>query len=88
MYPPFFHIYGIAVIAVSSQPLFLLLFNYIIRALVALVGVLMLTGVLLPPGMDSALVRTFGVVFTLFGVYRVVSYYTAQRRLQRDDEKE
>lgn len=72
----------------SAQPPFLLILNYSIRALVAVVGVLMLAGVLFPPGMDSALARTFGGVFTLFGIYRVVSYYTAQRRLQHDDEKE
>lgn len=72
----------------SAQPSLLLILNYIVRALVALVGVLMLIGVLMPPGIESGLVRTFGVVFTLFGLYRVVSYYTAQRRSQRDDEKE
>lgn len=48
----------------------------------------MLVGVLQLPNVDSSLIRTFGIVFTLFGVYRVVSYYTAQRRLQRDDERE
>lgn len=68
----------------SSPPLLVHIINYLVRGLIVVIGLLLVLGWLLPPKTEPGLMRTFGVVFILFGLYRVVSYYTAQKRLQRE----
>ena len=62
--------------------------NYTVRGLIVLLGVLLFFGVIVPPQADTAMVRVFGVVFILFGLYRIATYYTAQKRSRREQERE
>jgi predicted RND superfamily exporter protein len=67
----------------------LLIVNYAARGMVVLVGVLWVSG-LIPATAADANVRMFGVVFILFGVYRLATFYTQQleyRHHQRDDDE-
>ncbi len=66
------------------MPKYLLILNYVVRSMVALVGV----GILFLPtpvgGTDTTMLRTMGIVFILFGVYRVASFYHQQNQLRRE----
>jgi len=64
------------------------IFNYTIRGLIIVFGMLLLLGVIAPPRADAAMTRIFGIVFILFGIYRIATYYTAQKRFAREQERE
>ncbi len=83
-----FSSYNIAVIAMSSHSAIGSIINYGIRSLIILFGLLLLTGVVAPPQTDTAMLRVFGVIFILFGSYRIATYYTAQKRSSREQERE
>lgn len=72
----------------SSQSSLLRIVNYLTRGVIVIIGLLLLLGWLIPPRADAGLMRTFGIIFILFGLYRIVSYYSAQKRLQRENERE
>jgi hypothetical protein len=72
----------------SSQSTLFHVLNYLTRGVIVVIGLLLLLGWLLPPKADAGMMRTFGIVFILFGLYRIVSYYSAQKRLQRENERE
>lgn len=59
--------------------------NYGIRILIILLGISFLSGIFnpLPDGYDKSVLRVFGVVFILFGIYRIVSYRSATSRYLR-----
>jgi hypothetical protein len=60
--------------------------NYAVRGLIVLIGILLFFGVLTPDYRGDALpLKVVGVVFVLFGVYRIVMYYTAQQRYLNND---
>ena len=66
--------------------------NYVIRAMVIMVGILLLSGILLPQNFDSSFINIMGVIFILFGAYRIITYYSQVKRYgtinKRGDENE
>lgn len=62
--------------------------NYTIRGLIVIVGLLILFGGIVLPQVDAKANTVFGIVFILFGLYRIAMYYTAQKRLEREQEEE
>lgn len=59
--------------------------NYAARGMVALVGVLWVSGVI--PGFNSDVnVRMFGIVIILFGVYRVAMYWNQRQAEQHNED--
>ena len=75
--------------------MFMHILNYTVRGAIVLIGVLLLTGVLFPKNADATLMRVFGVVFILFGVYRIAMYYMQVKKYnfqitneEDDDESE
>jgi hypothetical protein len=66
----------------------LLILNYAARGMVVVVGLIWVSGLLPGIGHDVNL-RMFGIVFILFGLYRLATFYTQQieyRRYQHDEE--
>jgi hypothetical protein len=67
----------------------LLYFNYATRGMVVLIGLIWVAGIVPLVRYDTNL-RMFGVVFILFGVYRLATFYTQQMEYKRyrdeDDE--
>lgn len=60
----------------------LLIVNYAARGLVLLIGIIWVSGLL--PGIgDDTNLRMFGLVFILFGLYRLATFYTQQMDYQR-----
>jgi len=60
--------------------------NYSIRALVLVIGLIFLTGLIIPAGGDSTMFRVMGLVVTLFGLYRLTTYYLQQKRYKFDND--
>ena len=54
--------------------MFLHIVNYTIRALIVIVGILLVSGVLSSPEWDDSFLRIMGIIFILFGIYRIVLY--------------
>ena len=79
----------------EKRIMFMHILNYTVRGAIVLIGVLLLTGVLFPKNADATLMRVFGVVFILFGVYRIAMYYMQVKKYnfqitneEDDDESE
>ena len=64
--------------------------NYAIKSFIIIVGIVFLSGVATPANGDATLFRVMGVVFILFGVYRIILYRTKvkQYNLAADDEED
>lgn len=54
--------------------------NYGIRILIILLGLLSVSGILMPEDSDPTMMRVFGVVFVLFGFYRLALYRANKKR--------
>jgi hypothetical protein len=61
--------------------------NYGIRILIILLGLIFVSGYLAPEGADPTMMRVFGVVFVLFGIYRLLLYRANKKKYSADDEK-
>jgi preprotein translocase subunit SecG len=64
--------------------------NYTIRGLILVLGILMLSGVFSSEQWDDTFLKVMGVVFILFGIYRIVLYInqTKKYRYYVEDEDE
>ena len=66
--------------------------NYSIRVLILLVGILLISGVLSSEQWDDTFLKVMGVVFILFGIYRIVLYKTQTKRyryyVEEQDEED
>jgi len=62
--------------------------NYGIRILIICLGLLFVTGYLMPEGSDPTMMRVFGVIFVLFGFYRLALYRANKRKysFKKDEE--
>lgn len=58
----------------------MIIFNYVVRSLVIVVGIALVSGLLSPPNEDNTMFAIMGIVIILFGIYRVVSYYNGLKR--------
>jgi hypothetical protein len=64
---------------------FVVWLNYAARGMVALVGVLWVSGLI--PGFNSDVnIRMFGIVIILFGVYRVAMYWNQRQAEERYED--
>jgi len=63
-----------------------MIMGYAISALMATVGILVLTGVLMTEGMTTQLRVLFGVVLVLYSVYRFMMTRTRRRQEESSDE--
>jgi nucleoside recognition membrane protein YjiH len=64
--------------------------NYGVKILIILIGIVLLSGFFKPDNLmvDSSVFRVMGVVFILYGIYRIIVYRNALRRYkhtERDD---
>ena len=59
--------------------------NYTAKILIIIAGIIFLSGVIVPPNGDTILYRIMGVVFILFGIYRIVMY---RRKLKQYEGNE
>jgi Ca2+/Na+ antiporter len=60
--------------------------NYVVKIAIIIIGIIMLSGVIIPDNGDTTLYRIMGVVFILFGVYRIVMYKTKRKERLQDEE--
>lgn len=65
--------------------MFMHILNYTVRGAIVLIGVLLLTGVLFPKNADTQMMKVFGVIFILFGLYRMAMYYSNTKRYKTYD---
>ncbi len=54
--------------------MFLHIINYTVRGMIILLGVLLLSGIINVGTADSTFIKVMGVVFILFGIYRISIY--------------
>ncbi len=62
--------------------------NYSIRILIIIIGILLISGILSSPEWDDSFLRIMGVVFILFGIYRVIIYRSQVKRYNFSREEE
>jgi hypothetical protein len=65
-----------------------LLLGYAVSAITAFAAVVVLTGILLPPGLPMQLRITFGVILALLAIYRFAITFTQKRQRILDNEDE
>ena len=61
--------------------------NYSIRSLIVILGVLIVSGVILKQ-IDIQMRIVFGIVFILFGIYRLTIYYMQEKRYNLMEEED
>lgn len=54
--------------------------NYSIRIIIIILGIVILSGIFVPEGSDPTMMRIFGIVFILFGFYRLALYRANRKR--------
>ncbi|ROL61170.1 hypothetical protein D9V86_07145 [Bacteroidetes/Chlorobi group bacterium ChocPot_Mid] len=62
--------------------------NYSIRFLIIIIGVLLVSGLLSNPTWDTTFLRIMGIIFILFGVYRIIIYYSQVKRYNFDSQED
>lgn len=62
--------------------------NYFVKGLIILIGLLFIIfgGDLMPQDADPIMFRVFGVIFILFGIYRVLLYRANKKKYKFKDE--
>jgi hypothetical protein len=65
--------------------------NYAIRLLIIVIGILLVSGILSSPEWDDSFLRIMGIIFILFGIYRMIIYRSQLKRYKSfegdEDEK-
>lgn len=64
--------------------------NYTIKIAIIIIGILLLSGYFIPENasVDAYVFQVLGVVFILFGIYRLVSYRSALKRYNFKNDNE
>ncbi len=64
--------------------------NYIIRAAIAVVGVLLVTGVIGVGTSEETTLKIIGVLMIVWGIYRTISFYISYKKMKQsgDDDEE
>ena len=60
--------------------------NYAIKIFFIILGILLLSGVILPNYPDKFYMRLIGGIFLLWGTYRVITYYFFLKRYRKKEE--
>lgn len=50
------------------------------------IGILLLFGIVTIPGSDPSMVKIMGLIFLLWGLYRIVTYRSKLIQMKRDEE--
>ncbi len=61
--------------------------NYGIRILIILLGLLFVSGYIMPEDSDPTMMRVFGAVFVLFGFYRLALYRANKKRYKSKNDE-
>ena len=65
-----------------------LLLGYAVSAITAFAAVVVLTGILLPPGLPTQLRITFGVILALLAIYRFsITFIQKRQRIQENEDE-
>jgi len=67
--------------------LLLQIVNYSVRSLIVIIGILILSGILLPE-FDSYTRIVFGIVFVFFGIYRLIMFYSQNKRYRMEEDSD
>lgn len=63
--------------------------NYAVRGLIVIVGIILISGVLIPDSNENKyLTQVMGAVFIIWGVYRIVLYKSQYKKYHRNRERE
>ncbi len=76
--------------------MYLHIINYAVRIVIIILGIIMVSGIITPPRENAEFFTIMGVVFILFGLYRLVLYRFKSQRydfssgniISKDDEDE
>lgn len=63
----------------------MVLINYIVRALILVLGIVLFFGIIKVPNADPYIMKVMGVIFILWGIFRIVIYNV---KLKQNKEKE
>ncbi len=61
--------------------------NYIIRALILILGVILLLGLIKIPNSDPYIMKVMGVIFILWGIFRIITYNIKLKQNKQNDEE-
>jgi len=67
--------------------LLLQIVNYTVRSLIVIIGILILSGILLPE-FDFHTRVVFGSVFVFFGIYRLIMFYSQNKRYRIEEDSD
>ena len=56
------------------------IFNYAVRVIIICLGIIMVSGLALPISNDDGMLRIIGIIFILFGTYRIILYHNNRKR--------
>lgn len=67
-----------------------MLLNYIIRGSIAVLGVLLLTGIIGVDTPEGTTLRIMGAIMIVWGIYRTISFYRSYKKMNisEDDSNE
>ena len=68
--------------------MFLKIINYSVRVIIIIVGILFLSGLIIPPDFDPTFITVVGIVFILFGLYRLITYHSHLQRYERQERRD
>ena len=60
--------------------------NYVVRIAIIIVGILLLSGIVMPPNTDATMVKVMGAILILWGVFRILTYRTKMIQSKRGEE--
>lgn len=60
--------------------------NYIIRILIVIIGLVFVLGIVKLDNLDTNATKMMGLVFVLFGLYRLSMFYFNEKREQYNSE--
>ncbi len=68
--------------------MFSIVLNYIIKFAFIIIGVFLLFGIFIPEHPSKTLTQTMGVIFILWGVYRLIAYYLLLKKRRTYESEE
>jgi hypothetical protein len=63
-----------------------LIINYIIRGSIAVIGVLLLTGIIGVDTPEGTTLKIMGAIMIVWGIYRTISFYRSYKKMNLSEE--
>lgn len=60
--------------------------NYAVRILIIVIGVVFLLDIVTIPNTEPFVVKVMGLIFVLWGVFRIVTYRAHLKEMQEDED--